>query len=415
MPSSTTVSNLQEILKTHYLQLKEDGLYDAAPFLAMVAKRKDFRGEDLKVPVRYTNEPGGSATFSKALSNRGPSGYKRFSVVRRRDYAVASISTEMVRASEGNEAAMISAVDSVMTGLRNTQKRSVVKALFGNGGGARAQVASGVASATLTLLNPKDIVFFEPGMWLDGATTDGTSGSVIAGGTSSKIVSVDRDAGTITNDAVVNWNNAAGINGLAANNYLFRQGDFGAVLHGLDAWIPASVSATTFFGVDRTIDSERLAGCRITPTTAGFTYSSIEDACLAILERVYQAGGSPDTIFVHPSRFRQLVRELGARRSYVDVKTEVGVGFRGIQIEGQGGPCKVLADPNCQRDVLWALTMDTWTLATLGDLMSVLDDDGNKPWIREGDDDAIQLRMATYGNLYCDAPGMNGRASLSGI
>lgn len=415
MASSTTTANLSNILKTHYVKLKRDGLYNAAPLLALLTHVKDFVGEDRKVPVRYTNEPGGSATFGKALANRGPSGYVRFSVTRRKDYAIGSIATEMVRASEGNEAALISAVDSVITGLKNTQKRSLVKSLYGNGGGSRGTVGSGHGSSTIVLANPKDIVFFEPGMVLDGSTDDGTTGSVIVGGAAAKIVSVDRDAGSFTNDGSANWNAGTGINGLAATDDLFRQGDFGAVLHGLDAWIPATVANTAFFGVDRTTDSERLAGCRITPTTTGFAYGTIEDACLAILERVYQAGGSPDHIFVHPSRFRQLVRELGARRTYCDVKTEVGVGFRAIMIEGAGGPCKVVADPNSQRDVLWALTLDTWTLATLGDMMSVLDDKGTEPWIKEGDDDAIQMRMATYGNLYCDAPGLNGRASLSGI
>lgn len=415
MPSSSTVSNISEILKTSYLPLKEDGLYDAAPFFAMVTKKKEFKGEDKKVPIRYTNEPGGSALFAKALANRGPSGYKRFSVTRRKDYAIASITTELLRASEGDAAALTSIVESVMSGLKNTQKRSIVKSLYGNGGGSRATIASGHGSSTITLTNPKDIVFFEANMVLDGSTDDGTTGSVIVGGAQAKIVSINRDAGTITNDGTANWNAASAINGIAATDDLFRQGDFGAVLHGLDAWVPATVTSTSFFGVDRTTDTERLAGCRITPSTTGFTYGTIEDACLAILERVYQAGGAPETIFMHPSRFRQLVRELGARRTYCDIKTEAGIGFRGIMIEGQGGPCKVVSDPNCQKDVLWALTMDSWTLDTLGDLMSVLDDDGNKPWIREGDDDAVQLRMATFGNLYCDAPGHSGRASLSGI
>ena len=147
--AATTTSNLSEILKTNYLTLKEDGLYDAAPFLALVHKVKDFKGEDRKVPVRYTNEPGGSATFAKALANRGPSGYKRFSVTRRKDYAIASIETEMLRASEGNEAAIVSAVDSVIAGLKNTQKRSITKSLYGNGGGARGRAAPRARRARL--------------------------------------------------------------------------------------------------------------------------------------------------------------------------------------------------------------------------------------------------------------------------
>lgn len=415
--ASSTAQTLAEILVKRYEKLKEQQLYEAAPLLALLAKDSKFNGESKFIPIRYTNEPGGSASFDKALANRGPSGFKRFEITRKKDYGIASIETELVRAakSAGDGGAVVAVTDAVLKGLRNTQKRSLCRSIYGNGGGYRAQVASGVASDTITLLNKEDIVWFEPNMMLDGSTNDGTSGVVITGGAAAKIIEVDPEAGTLKNNGSANWNAGTGINGLAANGYLFRQGDFGLTLQGLDAWIPPTVSATAFNGVVRTLHKERLGGCRITPTTEGFEYSTIEDAALALLERVWRAGGSPDKIFVHPKRYRRLAKELGSRRQYVDVKTEVGVGFKGIMIEGQGGPCTVVSDPNCQRDVMWALTLDTWKLNTLGDVMSILDDDGNEPWIREGDSDAMQIRMATFGNLSCDAPGLNGRADLSGI
>lgn len=415
--AASTTANLAEILVKRYEKLKERQMYEAAPLLALLAKDNKFDGESMFIPIRYTNEPGGSATFDYALANRGPAGFKRFEVTRRKDYGIASIETELFRAakSAGDGGAVVGVVDAVLKGLRNTQKRSLCKSLYGNAGGARGQIASGHGSDTITLLNKEDIVWFEPGMTLDGATTDGTSGSVITGGVLAKIASVDPEAGTITNNGAGNWNDATGINGIAANNYLFRQGDFGLVIQGLGAWIPPTVTSTTFNGVNRTIHKERLGGCRITPTTEGFEYSTIEDAALALLERIWRAGGSPDKIFLHPKRYRRLSKELGSRRQYVDVKTEVGIGFKGIVIEGQGGECTVMSDPNCPRDTMWALTMDTWKLHTLGDLMGILDDDGNEPWIREGTADALQVRMSTMGNLSCDAPGLNGRADLSGI
>lgn len=415
--AATAVDNLAEILVKRYEKLDERQMYKAAPLLAMLAKDNKFDGESMYIPIRYTNEPGGSATFDKALANRGPAGFKRFEITRRRDYVISSIESEMFRAakSAGSGGAVVAVADAVLNGMRNTAKRSLCRSLYGNAGGARGRIASGHGSDTIVLLNKEDIVFFEPGMKLDGATTDGTSGSVIVGGAAAKIVSVDSEAGSITNDASANWNAGTGINGIAANDYLFRQGDFGLVMQGLGAWIPPIVTSTTFNGVNRTLHKERLGGCRITPSTEGFEYTTIEDACLAILERVWRAGGSPDNIFMHPKRYRRLIKELGSRKTYTDVKTDVGVGFRGVIIEGQGGPCTVISDPNCDRDTLWALTMDTWKLHTLGDLMGIQNDDGNGPWVREGDADALQTRMVTYGNLSCDAPGLNGRADLTGI
>ena len=415
MPASSTTSNVAEILKDVYEQLRNEQLYTRKPFWDMLRKKKTFVGATHEVPLRYSPEPGGSATFSSALANRGPSGFRRFAVTRKKDYATASIETELVRAAKDNSGAVVSAVEAVVRGMKNTAERSICKGIFGNGGGARAQVTSGMASNTITLLNPKDIVWFEAGMVLDGSAADGTSGAATAGGAAAKIVSINRDTGTLTNDASANWDAATGINSLLANWYLFRQGDFGATMTGLDAWIPSTVSATAFFGVVRTLDTERLAGCRITPTTTGYTYSTVEGAITAILERVYMAGGAPDTILLHPQRYKRLCDELGAKRQYVDIKTDAGVSFKGILVEGQGGQARVVSDPCCQLDVGWALSMDTWTFNTLGDPFSILDDDGKGIWLRESSDDAMQARIATFGNLYCDAPAYNGRFSLTGI
>lgn len=415
--ASTTVSAIQPILRDMYAKMMVDVLYKNHPFLASLKKSNNFKGDTFKVPMRYSPEPGGSATFASALANRGPSGYSRFSISRRKDYAVGSIETEAVRAAlGGGEGAIVDALKTVVMGLRNTASRSLAISAYRNGGGARAQATSGMASNVVQLLNPKDIVNFEVGMVLDGSAADGTSGAATAGAAAAKIVAIDRSLGTLTNDASANWNAATGINGLLANWYLFRQGDFGATIQGLDAWIPPTVTATPFNGVNRTIDEERLAGCRITPTTAGYTYSTVEGACLALLERIYLAGGAPDRIYTHPQRYRRLTEELGARRQYTKVDVEQAkISFRGILIDGQGGPATVISDPNCQKDVIWALTQDTWEMKTLGEIASVLDDDGNAAWLRESDNDSLQMRLATFGNIYCDAPAWNGRASMTGI
>lgn len=416
--TASTISNLQEILKDLWLKAPKDVLYKNKPLMGLMPKDSTFLGRSRHMVLRYSAEPGGSATFATAKANKGPSSYKEFEITRARDYALGSLSTELYRAAKGGDTgAVVDAMDSIMKGLQNTQSRSLCLAQYRNGGGARGQISSaGAAATTFTLADPNDSVNFEVGMKLEGSAADGTSGAVTAGGAAAKIVSINRDTGVLTNDASANWNAPTGINSAAASWYLFRAGDFGATLKGLDAWIPATVTSTSFFGIDRTADTERLAGCRCTPTDTNNTYSTIEGACLALLRRVYMAGGSPDHIFMHPNRFKRLVDELQSRRQYVDASaTDAKTGYRALLIEGQGGSAKVLSDPNCQVDVIWGLTLDTWKMSTLGEPMSVLDDDNNAPWLRESDDDALELRMATYGQFYCDAPAWNGRASVSGI
>lgn len=402
---SSTVQNLSEILKTIYTPGDQKTLYEAAPFMGMVPKDSNFKGLDRAVTLRYSPEPGGSATFARAQANKGPSKYKQFKVTRDSDYVVSSLSTELYRAARnGNEGAIVDALESIMNGMKNTAKRSLCLSLYANGGGARGIVASGVASNVIQLTNPDDIVNFEVGMQLDGGTTDGTSGSPIVGGVNSVIVAIDRDNGTITNSGA-NWNAATAINGLANGNYLFRGGDFGKTIKGLSAWIPSTVSATPFFGVDRTADSERLAGCRLASAAA-----TVEATVLNLLKRVYRAGGAPDAVFMHPEVFNKLVKELGSKRTYAEARSsDASVGYRGLVIEGQGGQAKVFSDPNCPVGTIFALTMNTWKFATLGPPLSLVDEDGNV-FLREAQADAFELRLATFGNLICDAPAYNGRA-----
>lgn len=404
--SSSTVQNVSEVLETIFEMGEQSMLFEAAPLMGLIPKDTNFKGKNRAVTLRYTPEPGGSATFATAVANKGPSKYKQFTVTRSPDYVVSSLSTELYRAAKGGgEGALVDALTSVVNGMKNTGKRSLCRSIYGNGGGARAQVASGMASSTITLVNPDDIVFFEAGMQLDGSAADGTSGAVTAGGANSFIVSIDRDAGTITNSGAANWNAATGINGLSANWYLFRGGDFGGVFPGVGGWIPSTVTATSFFGVDRTTDSERLAGCRLSSASA-----TVEATILDLLKRVYRAGGAPDYVFLSPEKFNKLVKELGSKRTYADVRsTDASVGYRALVIEGQGGPAKVLSDPNCPSDTIFALTMDTWKFATLGAPMSLIDEDG-KMMVREAGADAMELRLVTYGAVICDAPAFNGRA-----
>lgn len=418
---TSTVDTFAPALKTIYAKVLKEPLYAPSTFFEMIKKVTNFGGEDMVIPLRYSPEPGGSATFARALANRGPSNYTRFRLTRARDYVTASITTELLRAAANKnnaETHVIPALESIMRGMRNTSARSLSNAIYGNGGGARAQVLSGVGTSTITLKNPKDIVWFEVGMQLDGSSTDGTSGSVTVGGASSVITAINRDLGQLTNNGAANWNAAAGINSLAADWYLFRGGDFGAVLTGAGGWIPDTVTSSPFFGVNRSVDGERLAGSRITPSTTGYTYSTVEGACLAILERLFLAGGKPDHIFLHPQRFRRLLEELGAKRVYsqeAKVKSPAGVSFPGVVVHGQGGECVVLSDPCCPRDTGFAVTLDTWCLYTLGEPMSIFDDNNKQIMLTEGSDDALQLRMVTYGNFACDAPAYNGRFSLAGI
>src|SRR5678809_1038146 len=165
--------------------------------------------------------------------------------------------------------------------------------MFRNGGGARAQLAaasSGVGTATVTLTSASSMQGIEPGMWLQAASTDGTSGTVLSGKV--QVLSVDRIAKTIT--ATTTWN--VSIPGVTDSYYLFRDGDFNNVIKGFAAWVPdsAPTGGDNFFGIDRSSDPTRLAGLRYNPGSG-----TIQELLVAASALAFDNGAEPDLVILN--------------------------------------------------------------------------------------------------------------------
>ena len=71
-----------------------------------------------------------------------------------------------------------------------------------------------------------------------------------------------------------------------------------------------SQRATPFQGVDRSVDTDRLAGIRIDGTSL-----TMSEAFIDAGQRLREAGKRPDHIFCNPVRFGQLVKETSSGRA----------------------------------------------------------------------------------------------------
>ena len=208
-------------------------VYKDNPLLALLPKYEQFGGEVLPIPVVYSNPMGRSASFSNAVSNQTDSKGVKFLLSRVSDYAVAQFSNEVMLASQGNSYAFLEAAKLQMDGAIQALSNAHALDIYRSGSGSRGRIASGETTATITLSNTEDIVNFEVGMTLVASTADG-GGSVKSG--TAVITGLDRNAGTVTFGAALNTYIAS----IAANDYLFVQGDYDAKCKGLGAWIPAS-------------------------------------------------------------------------------------------------------------------------------------------------------------------------------
>jgi hypothetical protein len=400
MPS-LDLTSFDAALKEHYAgQRVQNMVYKDNPFLAMVPKYEKFGGRNYPLPLIYGNPMGRSATFATAQANKTASKIEQFTLTRKADYALASITNETIEASMGNANAFMEAATCEIDGAINAAARSLAISLFGSGSGSIGRVSnSSFATTTLTLTNAEDVTNFEVGQVLKVGPNDSATG--LRTGTLT-IVGVDRDAGTVTTSA----NLSTGVAAIAQNDYIFVEGDADAKVSGLKAWIPYSApSATAFFGVDRTADVTRLAGVRQDGSS-----KPIEEALIDLAARIAREGGRPDVCFMNFSNFASLEKALGSKVQYIQHK--VGeVGFEGMQIHGPKGSIKIIPDQNCPSDLAWMLQMDTWKLYSLGAAPKILDSDGLK-MLREASADAVEVRVGYYAQLGCAAPGFNGVVKL---
>ena len=381
-------------LKQHYTDEKiENMVYKDNPFLAMLSKYEDFGGENLKLPVKYGIPMGRSATFADAVANKSASQLKAFLLTRKADYAIASIANETIEASKGNANAFIEAATFEIDGAIEAATRSLAVSLFGDGTGSIGVVGSlattTASNDTVTLATIQDITNFEVGMQLN-------FGTAIA---NKEISSINRDTGVFILSAA---------SGATTTEAIYVDGDKDNMIKGLGGWLPATAptSGDSFFGVDRSADSTRLAGIRFDASSL-----PLEEGLIGAAARVAREGGKPDVCFINYNNFADLEKALGSKVSYVDVKVNPEIGFRGILIHGPRGPIKVVPDQNCPNGVAYMLQMDVWKLYSLGKAPKILDSDGLK-FLRESTADAVEARIGYYAQLGCRAPGFNVRIGL---
>lgn len=401
---SIDLTTFDPVLKELYTnQTVEDLVFADNPFIAMVPKFEAFMGRNHRVPVRFGNPQNVSADAATAFAGTANSKYESFDMTRVKMYGNASIDGETLRASKSDKGAFIEAVKSEFDGAINSVTRVLAQCAVKEGWGDVGRIST-IVSTTITLTQASDAHNFEIGQVLYAASTQ--AGSTLNGTpTGQTVTAVDRSLGTVT----ISANNDT----LIAGDWLFIKGNrhnsatpSRLVLAGLGAWLPTAAPASTaFFGVDRSVDT-RLGGLRL-DATSGYT---LEEALIEGDSIVAQNGGRLSHYFMNPRQFAQLNKSLQGRVFYNDV-TVGNVGFRGIQLQGQGAVVTCFSDPNISYDTIYGLNLKSWTLGSMGPLVQLDNTDGSIMQ-RVLNSDSYMGRVVSYGNLWCRAPGQNIRITV---
>jgi hypothetical protein len=411
---TVNLTNYNYALKEHYTDARvREMVYKNNPLHALLPKMENFGGKNMPTPVKYGNPQSRSATFATAQTQSATSGIAgiSFTITRVKDYALASLDSETMMASQGDMNAFLEAATETFDGAIHTLTRSLAIAEYGDGSGSIGAVSAEpaeAASIVITLSSPESVTNFEIGMNVNiySAATSGTLRTSNGSTSVWPIEAINRDTGVLTLTGAYNSSGT-----IAANDVIVAQGDYGLKIKGLAAWLPlvAPTTGDNFFGVDRSVDSTRLAGVRYDGRGV-----PIEEGLQQAARRLEREGGQATHCFMNYSNWSKLELSLGSKVIYCTESAQdaPNIGFRGIMIQGTKGTIKVIADANCPDDKFYLLQMDTWQLASLGRAVEVADDDG-LAFLRQASSDGVEGRYRYYANLRCFAPGWNLVGQLS--
>jgi hypothetical protein len=386
-------------------------VYKTNPTLAMMPKMTEAGGKYYPQPVQIGVSQGRSATFSTAQTNQTSDIFREFLVTLASDYSLATLDNKTLLSARTDKQAFVNAAKVQVDGAIRSIKNSLGSALFRSGTGSIGQIGS-ITTGVIVLASALDVVQFEIGMVIQANATDGGSPRAALG----YVISVDRSAGTVTVSASLGGS-AGSPASWAASDYLLVQGDVNAKIAGLAGWLPfsAPTSGDNWYGVDRSIDTVRLAGNRKDASN-----QSIEEGLQDFLTQIAINDGAPDYFITNPNSYVALQKALGSKAQIVELAAEMGkdyravVGFKALEIQMSGMTVKVLQDRNCPALYGYALQMDTWKLISLGDAPQILTYGAEGlEVLRVSNADAAELRVGYYANLVCNAPAYNGVIKLS--
>lgn len=420
MASGNTQTTIDALLKFYY----DDGAlvnetYFDNPLWAMMTKRQavaNVTGRSFIHPIVYATSQGRRVNFAQAQSAGQATGELSvdFTVPRFNNYQDASVATETVLSTRDDRGAFTRAVTLITDDcLRNLGLDQAI-AMYGDGTGVRGNVSSttNVSSSSLTLAVSDNALYFEVGMELDLSTS--ATAPVKAYGTAGHglyVIAVDRINGILTIGSTLNPSTASpvnindatnGIPSAADGDFIFVRGDQGAKMTGLQAWIPYNgPSATSFLGVNRTIDPVRLAGNWLDGTQL-----SVEDAMIQASTNVKKQSSMGVThFFMGYSKFAQLLKSQSAK-VVIEEQVNPDVSFEGVELMTASGKVAVIPDRNCPPDKMFGLNLGTWDYIHLGDPIQIFNYDGNT-WLRQPSDDGMEIRFFSLGNLVCRQPSAN--------
>jgi hypothetical protein len=371
-----------------------------------IAKDQGLTGEDFRYAVQTGNPQSIAGTYTDAASgadgNSGVVKGEQFAAEPTLKYGVLKMDRpSILRASLKGRGAFFEWVTAQVDGTLEEMGARLAFDLFGDGNGVRGRRSS-ISGNIVTLTTARSADKFKRGMRV-GASSSSDGSSPRVGST--YVTKVNRADNKIT------LADETSIAGFIDDDYLFAFGEPGTCIEGMALATPLAApgSSDSFRGVNRSNDVEALAGSRV-DNSGIYPEEVIGDLAVDVhcLHHRITRG------VVHPVKFQEIVKRLGAKVEYTNPGGAANIGFESITIHAAGSPIRLMSDPDCPFTVVRGWNPKSHKICYLGSKIVHwvrTSDGGQYQW--SGSADSFEYRSCFYGNYLQPDPSEHAVGSVA--
>lgn len=426
--STNQLAVLKELYPDDGAFLK-DLVYRKNPAFAMIPKDESpdgLAGKYLPVPVIFGDPQGRSANFANSQTNQTAVSDISFFVYVAQNYQLATIQNLFIEQTKNKAAAFVDGVKLTMDKSFRNISNDMAHDLFGDGSGSRGQI-SAITTGVITLTDPSQVTQFEVGQTLVSYSVSGLTATISTGSNLGYVIAVNRSftAPTVTVSATSGGSAGTPTNWSTSFPNLAVQGDVNFASGGLGignglaqkmvgfgGWLPkvAPPTGDSFWGVDRSVDPSRLAGNFVDTSS-----ESLEEGLIDLATAINLNGGEPDVAYINFTSYAALLKAVGSKVQYVQVEHDMAdLSFKALHLQTPYGAIPIIPDRSAPAKTCYMLQSDTWKMRTIGKAPHILTyGPEGLEGLRTSTADALEIRIANYGNITCSAPGWSGVATLS--
>lgn len=326
---AVTGSDLLGLYKVWYSDHEIESLLFRNSPIAKAAKKTRIGGKQYNFPALYGRGGACAGDMTVAATNAANTQAKvaEFGVTEGQMFSVFNITQKEILASLNPKGAYAPAAVVKMYAAMESFRKLFATSLYGTGFG---EVGLAIVKTTVVGSNTADFADKSMIVKLDigsvfRVTNGATPGSALRTSVNT-VTAIDGTTVTFTATAVETW---------AATDYVViegcRSGSDPLLPVGLGGWLPSianrtggtwtSYIGTSFFGVNRSVAPDRLAGQFILRNTGAS--EKYADAIVRGLQAVRTAGGDPHKIVVSPDIYSKIIAEVNAQTTFFQ-STDVG-------------------------------------------------------------------------------------------